>query len=361
MIPQMPLPGTTYPPHGGNLVIPKVPLPGTTYPPHGGNLVIPKVPLPGTTYPPHGGNLVIPKVPLPGTTYPPHGGNLVIPKVPLPGTTYPPHGGNLVIPKVPLPGTTYPPHGGNLVIPKRPNPPRVGVLKISDWIRNIPSSIKPRPLPRKPAATKIDAQRFSNILIVKFHEGSAMRQTEPGGKTVAVVEAKVTPEEVARLKRLGLDHGQVRQHLDAVNRLLQDDAVERVEPVFRAANEARIAQHRAEGMARSGVDLADLGLYLHIVLKPGTDTREAERLVDRLNASPIVEIAYPAPIAALGGATQTPSFTNWQGYLGPAPFGIDVAATWSLDPTGGRGYGVRVTDTEGGWDFNHEDFPRSIQ
>ena len=188
-----------------------------------------------------------------------------------------------------------------------------------------------------------------------------MRQTEPGGKTVAVVEAKVTPEEVARLKRLGLDHGQVRQHLDAVNRLLQDDAVERVEPVFRAANEARIAQHRAEGMARSGVDLADLGLYLHIVLKPGTDTREAERLVDRLNASPIVEIAYPAPIAALGGATQTPSFTNWQGYLGPPPFGIDVAATWSLDPTGGRGYGVRVADTEAGWDFNHEDFPRAVQ
>ena len=128
--------------------------PGTTYrPPPGGYPVIPQLPPPGTTYrPPPGGYPVIPQLPPPGTTYrPPPGGYPVIPQL----------GGYPVIPQLPPPLITEgPPPADAVPLSQRPNPPRVGVLKISDWIRNIPSSIKPRPLPRKPAATKIDAQRL---------------------------------------------------------------------------------------------------------------------------------------------------------------------------------------------------------
>ncbi len=49
----------------------------------------------------------------------------------------------------------------------------------------------------------------------------------------------------------------------------------------------------------------------------------------------------------------TPDFTSRQGYLDPAPTGIDARYAWTL--RGGRGAGVRICDVEGGWNFAHED------
>lgn len=62
--------------------------------------------------------------------------------------------------------------------------------------------------------------------------------------------------------------------------------------------------------------------------------------------------AMPAPRAGRDGDA-TPDFTARQGYLGPAPAGVDAAAAWAVP--GGRGAGVHVIDVEGGWDFDHED------
>jgi hypothetical protein len=50
----------------------------------------------------------------------------------------------------------------------------------------------------------------------------------------------------------------------------------------------------------------------------------------------------------------TPSFESYQGYLGPAPGGIDAPAVWRR---GGRGQGVWFADVEGGWNAKHEDLP----
>jgi subtilisin family serine protease len=89
-----------------------------------------------------------------------------------------------------------------------------------------------------------------------------------------------------------------------------------------------------------------------------------DALARRLRALPFVEGAYvkpadelpvrpmPAPRTRDTNAT-TPDFTSRQGYLAPAPEGIDAAAAWALP--GGRGAGVHVIDVEGGWDFAHED------
>jgi hypothetical protein len=51
---------------------------------------------------------------------------------------------------------------------------------------------------------------------------------------------------------------------------------------------------------------------------------------------------------------QTPSFESYQGYLGPAPGGIDAPAAWRR---GFRGQGVWFADIEGGWNTKHEDLP----
>lgn len=64
-------------------------------------------------------------------------------------------------------------------------------------------------------------------------------------------------------------------------------------------------------------------------------------------APPDVTLPVGAPAAA------TPDFTPRQGYLNPAPEGIDARYAWRL--AGGRGRGVRCIDIEGGWRFSHED------
>jgi subtilisin family serine protease len=111
---------------------------------------------------------------------------------------------------------------------------------------------------------------------------------------------------------------------------------------------------------------------------------DARRLAERLAADPAVEQAFVEPVIALpsegpegvppGGAASasgasprdvaprdgescpinTPSFESYQGYLGPAPHGIDAPAAWRR---GYRGAGVWFADIEGGWNAAHEDLP----
>lgn len=93
-------------------------------------------------------------------------------------------------------------------------------------------------------------------------------------------------------------------------------------------------------------------------------------LVDTLLASPDVAAAYikpfdelpvapgaPATPSASGTANPapatTPDFTPRQGYLDPAPAGIDARYAWTC--AGGDGNGVQIIDIEGGWQTTHED------
>lgn len=66
----------------------------------------------------------------------------------------------------------------------------------------------------------------------------------------------------------------------------------------------------------------------------------------------IVDINYTALPSV---STQTGNYTNLQGYLNPAPQGIDAKYAWTQ--TGGRGSGVHVIDVEFAWQETHEDFP----
>jgi subtilisin family serine protease len=50
----------------------------------------------------------------------------------------------------------------------------------------------------------------------------------------------------------------------------------------------------------------------------------------------------------------TPAYDELQGYVGPAPAGIDAPFAWSR---GIRGANVQFADVEGGWNSAHEDLP----
>ena len=130
-----------------------------------------------------------------------------------------------------------------------------------------------------------------------------------------------------------------------------------------------------------------LGLGLHVApmfatLAPGGgDTRarwivvtaetsgSAAAVLAQVLADPAVEQAFLAPEITLAYTADahaapallrdscpisTPSFESYQGYLGPAPHGIDAPAAWQL---GHRGGGVWFADIEGGWNSEHEDLP----
>ena len=95
----------------------------------------------------------------------------------------------------------------------------------------------------------------------------------------------------------------------------------------------------------------------------------AKQVLARLAQDPSIEQAFvppvvtlPTPLAATATAQRrddscpitTPSFESYQGYLGPAPHGIDAPAAWRR---GVRGQGVWFADIEGGWNAQHEDLP----
>ena len=85
-------------------------------------------------------------------------------------------------------------------------------------------------------------------------------------------------------------------------------------------------------------------------------TTELHRLAHRLHGDDDVVSAH-----LLHRDPPPPPTVNWQndprsknqGYLEPAPNGIDAKYAWTC--TGGDGAGTNVVDLEYGWDLNHED------
>jgi serine protease len=143
--------------------------------------------------------------------------------------------------------------------------------------------------------------------------------------------------------------------------------------------EAQLEQLRQRAQQRSGRAAPDLGSWFRLSVPSAA---AAEQLVAALRARPEVETAYLAPTpapppgragtplldlaagsSAFGASlatlatSSTPSFVAQQGYLGPAPTGIDAHYAWTLP--GGRGAGVKVVDMEYDWYFPHEDLQLS--
>lgn len=150
--------------------------------------------------------------------------------------------------------------------------------------------------------------------------------------------------------------------VSALDMFLSDEQLA-LEPLF--GSEERLSQ--AAAPQTGAEDVPDLALFHRV---RGGDSR-AEELRARVAALPGIDTAYvkpgavPASIGQVGeesgrlkeGAPVPPDYSGRQGYLRPAPEGVD--AHWAWQRPGGTGQGVTVIDVEGSWQLGHEDLRRS--
>jgi hypothetical protein len=91
---------------------------------------------------------------------------------------------------------------------------------------------------------------------------------------------------------------------------------------------------------------------------------QMETIANRLRRLDEVAAAYVVPPSALpqlnamlpraaAPGAKTPNFQSRQGYLNPAPGGVDAIHAWTI--RGGKGNDVRIIDIEGAWRYSHED------
>src|SRR5688572_6233181 len=213
------------------------------------------------------------------------------------------------------------------------------------------ATLKRRVAAPKPEKTIVDDRVRTDVIVVKFREGSHIRLQ---ADQLAADPADRSESENGLLARAQIDQSKLSKELDFVGNLLQSDSGLRFGRMFKTPEET-LDSHKREGEAKSKNELADLNLYYTLLIE-NADAARSERLIDQLNGLEIVEIAYPQPIFELAQMDihpLTPDFAPSQGYLRAAPRGID--ADHARIHPGGRGEGIRVVDVEYGWTLDHED------
>ena len=190
--------------------------------------------------------------------------------------------------------------------------------------------------------------------------GFTYREAEPELIVVARPEARLRAEAEGVRSAAGAD-------VSALNMFLSDEQLA-LQPLF--GSEERL-QSAVQPPASGAETLPDLGLFYRV---RGVESR-AQELRSRIAALPEIATAYvkpgavPASVGSVGhstdesrrrkeGAPVTPDFTSRQGYLRPAPEGVD--AYWAWQRPGGSGQGVTVIDVEGAWQLGHEDLAAKL-
>jgi len=253
--------------------------------------------------------------------------------------------------------------------------------------------LRPRHVPEKEKEIVLDPERsIAGLFVVKFVEGSHVRLGKDG-LFVDETAAAASPDERRRLARAVLDFGpppsglrklcrhrtsqrkqlapaRVAKELSAVAETLRAYRKSHgfeLAPLFRPPgfvysleDEERDAPFREKDALeqRSGEELADLDLYYVVYAKDFRDLEAQQALMNRLNAFRLVEQVYAAAPAE-GADVPTPDLSGSQGYLLPAPGGLDALYAWTQP--GGRGDGVRLIDVEYDWVTDHEDFAPESQ
>lgn len=197
----------------------------------------------------------------------------------------------------------------------------------------------------KPTAQhpRLSAKASRTEVEVKFREGSAVRLRNGALTVIPSVSAvgAVAGVSAPRLAASADDLAQVRKALAgmaSIRRTFVED-------------EAALDTSAARAAASSGREQADLNLYYRVVVRPGVDV---DTVIAALNALPVVEVAYAAPVAA---APPTPDYRSLQIYGGgSAANGIE--ALYAQTVTGGSGVNVRVLDIEYSWNKTHEDLAK---
>ena len=117
--------------------------------------------------------------------------------------------------------------------------------------------------------------------------------------------------------------------------------------------EQKLNELRFKERGRVGTPLPDLSLWVEMTLHPGTD---AAAFLAEMKRVSNVEIAASAPLPQ-PPPWIPPDFTRKQGYLDPAPGGIEARLSWTIP--GGNGHGVTIYDIEYNWLQTHDDLSRA--
>ncbi|SEH02279.1 Subtilase family protein [Nonomuraea solani] len=142
------------------------------------------------------------------------------------------------------------------------------------------------------------------------------------------------------------------ENLDPVRTVLGRHGARSVTPLLPSATVGELDALSARATARTGETAPDLGSWYSVVLPAGAN---ADQVAEELRALPEVAFAYRAPELPPPPSAATPDFTGTQGYLRPAPQGID--ADFSRKDPRTRGAGIKIVDLEYDWNMSHEDLP----
>lgn len=178
--------------------------------------------------------------------------------------------------------------------------------------------------------------------------------TPPAGVRELIVIARAD----AGLRALGTEVSSSTGADVAVLSQVLQDAGASIVPLFGESEEQVRAMGAVDGGERGPIDLS-------LFYRVRADDTRLDGIARIFAGQSAVETAYVKPAAALpammgnqkrrpdAAPAVTPDFTTRQGYLFPAPGGVDAMHAWTLP--GGGGSGVRVVDVEGSWLFRHED------
>jgi len=115
----------------------------------------------------------------------------------------------------------------------------------------------------------------------------------------------------------------------------------------------KLNELRSRERSRVGKPLPDLNLWVEMTLQSGTD---AAAFLEEMKQVSNVAIASPAPLPQ-PPPWIPPDFTRKQGYLDPAPGGIEARFSWTVP--GGNGSGVTIYDIEYNWLQTHDDLSKA--
>jgi hypothetical protein len=169
-----------------------------------------------------------------------------------------------------------------------------------------------------------------------------------GPQSDYVVQVKFKPSSPGTLptdEKMSSKIGKKTSHMESV--LRKYDV--KLQPAFDESEESLMA--KASKSKSEGINVPDLSRYYVAYVR---NKDQAEKLAKELSKDESVDSTdvVPPPVPATVTIT-TVSFENLQGYLEPAPGGVDARYAWTFP--GGKGTGINMIDIEGAWNFSHED------
>lgn len=156
------------------------------------------------------------------------------------------------------------------------------------------------------------------------------------------------------------------EDVSAINDFLDKEKLS-LEPLFGVREEQLEAERQALAMP-SGEEPPNLATYYRVRAEDARLDELTKKLaklpgvtssyVKPAAEPPLDPADYDSPLVKAASASPdappiSPDFTADQGYLNPAPQGIDAKYAWTIN--GGRGAGINIIDIEGAWNFSHED------